>query len=162
MPVSVAGRPDEARSRRTIDAAHDAGIRLIVTADTYAHDDTEIGHDEVLIAKGSPDGAGVSSSPQGRKSRIGRERGISGSPEHLRAACEASLSLRTDYIGVYQLRAPDPAVPFPESVGALKELQDAGKIRAVGLRTSGWRVGHRVLAALCRASFRVVATVGGS
>jgi len=135
MPMSVAGRPDEARSRRTIDAALDAGIRLIDTADTYALDDSEIGHNELLIARaleGRRDRALIAT--KGGKTRIGREWGIDGRPDHLRAACEGSLKhLHTDRIDLYQLHAPDPDIPFAESIGALKELQDAGKIRAVGL-----------------------------
>lgn len=55
-------------------------------------------------------------------------------PEHLRRALEGSLKrLRLERIDVYQLHAPDPKVPFAESVGALAEMQRAGKIRHVGL-----------------------------
>ena len=57
-----------------------------------------------------------------------------GRPEHLREACEGSLKrLRVDRIDLYQLHRPDPQVPYEESVGALKELQDEGKIRLVGV-----------------------------
>ena len=57
-----------------------------------------------------------------------------GRPEHLRAACEASLRrLRVDRIDLYQLHRPDPKVPFAESIGALRDLRDEGKIRHVGL-----------------------------
>jgi pyridoxine 4-dehydrogenase len=57
-----------------------------------------------------------------------------GRPEHLRQACEGSLRrLQVDRIDLYQLHAPDPDVPYEESVGALKELQDEGKIRHVGV-----------------------------
>ena len=57
-----------------------------------------------------------------------------GRPEHLKAACEGSLKdLRVDRIDLYQLHAPDENVPYAESVGALKELQDAGKIRHIGV-----------------------------
>jgi aryl-alcohol dehydrogenase-like predicted oxidoreductase len=57
-----------------------------------------------------------------------------GRPTHLKAACEASLrALGVDQIPLYQLHAPDPAVPFEESVGALAELRRAGKVRRVGL-----------------------------
>ena len=61
-----------------------------------------------------------------------------GRPEHLKAACEASLRrLRVDRIDVYQLHRVDEKVPLVESVGALKELQDEGKIRHVGLSNVG-------------------------
>jgi aryl-alcohol dehydrogenase-like predicted oxidoreductase len=57
-----------------------------------------------------------------------------GRPEHLRQACEGSLQrLQLDRIDLYQLHAPDPDVPYEESVGALKELQDEGKIRHIGV-----------------------------
>jgi pyridoxine 4-dehydrogenase len=57
-----------------------------------------------------------------------------GSPQHLREACEGSLRrLKVDRIDLYQLHSPDNRVPFEESVGTLKELQDEGKIRHVGM-----------------------------
>src|ERR1044071_3515414 len=65
--------------------------------------------------------------PGGRWERSGR-------PEQLRKACERSLkALRLDHIDLYQLHTPDPNVPFAESVGALVELQRAGKIRWIGV-----------------------------
>ena len=57
-----------------------------------------------------------------------------GRPEHLREACEGSLRrLKLDQIPLYQFHAPDPKVPFAESIGALVELKDQGKIRHIGL-----------------------------
>src|SRR5262249_25506384 len=57
-----------------------------------------------------------------------------GRPEHLRAACEASLRrLKLERIDIYQLHAPDPQVPLDESVSALGKLQSEGKIRHIGL-----------------------------
>ena len=57
-----------------------------------------------------------------------------GRPEHLREACDGSLRrLKVDRIDLYQLHRPDPRVPYEESVGALKQLQDEGKIRLVGV-----------------------------
>ena len=59
---------------------------------------------------------------------------LDGSPEHLRAACDASLKrLGVEAIGLYQFHRPDPKVPYAESVGALGELLDAGKIRMAGI-----------------------------
>src|ERR1700744_987254 len=57
-----------------------------------------------------------------------------GHPEHLRRACEGSLArLRLDRIGLYQFHRPDPKVPVAESIGALVELKDEGKIRHIGV-----------------------------
>jgi aryl-alcohol dehydrogenase-like predicted oxidoreductase len=61
-------------------------------------------------------------------------------PERLKKCCEASLRrLRVDTIDLYQLHTPDPKVPFEESVGALSDLRDEGKIRHVGLSNVGRR-----------------------
>jgi len=138
MPMSLAGRPDEARSLRTIHAALDAGVTLIDTADAYCLGESEMGHNERLVAKaltswpGGRDGVLVAT--KGGHTRPGREWGLDGRPEHLRQACEASLrALGVEAIGLYQLHRPDPKVPFAESVGALAELRAAGKVRMVGL-----------------------------
>jgi aryl-alcohol dehydrogenase-like predicted oxidoreductase len=59
---------------------------------------------------------------------------LDGSPEHLRAACEGSLKrLEVDAIGLYQFHRPDPQVPYAESVGALRDLLDEGKIVRAGI-----------------------------
>jgi len=135
MPMSLRGRPDEVRSIRTIHAALDAGANLLDTADAYALDETDIGHGERLLAKalaGRRDGAIVAT--KGGHTRRGEAWGLDGRPASLKAACERSLrALDTDRIDLYQFHRPDPDVPFAESVGALKELQDEGKVRWVGL-----------------------------
>jgi aryl-alcohol dehydrogenase-like predicted oxidoreductase len=135
MPLSVSGRPDEAQAIRTIHAALDAGITLVDTADAYAADESEVGHNERLIAKALEDRRdAVLVATKGGHTRRGTAWELDGSPAHLRAACEASLrALRTDRIDLYQYHRPDPGVPFAESVGALKELRDEGKVRWVGL-----------------------------
>ena len=57
-----------------------------------------------------------------------------GRPEHLRRACEGSVArLRLDRIDLYQFHRPDPRVPIVESIGALAELKDEGKIRHIGV-----------------------------
>jgi aryl-alcohol dehydrogenase-like predicted oxidoreductase len=138
MPMSLAGRPDEARSIRTIHAALDAGVTLIDTADAYCLDGSEMGHGERLVAKAlaawSGDRDRVLVATKGGHTRQGREWGLDGRPEYLRQACEASLrALGVDAIGLYQLHRPDPKVAFAESVGAMAELKAAGKVRLVGL-----------------------------
>jgi aryl-alcohol dehydrogenase-like predicted oxidoreductase len=139
MPMSIEGRPDEDRSIRTIHAALDAGVTLIDTADAYHVNAGETGHSERLIAKALATYPGDTSqvlvATKGGHLRPGDGSWtIDGSPEHLRAAVDASLkALGTDTIGLYQFHRPDPKVPYAESVGVLKELLDAGKIRLAGI-----------------------------
>jgi aryl-alcohol dehydrogenase-like predicted oxidoreductase len=139
MPMSIEGRPDEARSIRTIHAALDAGVTLIDTADAYHLHPGETGHNERLIAKALASYAGdtgdVLVATKGGHVRPGDGSWtVDGSPEHLREAAEASLkALGVDAIGLYQFHRPDPKVPYAESVGVLKELLDAGKIRMAGI-----------------------------
>jgi aryl-alcohol dehydrogenase-like predicted oxidoreductase len=138
MPMSLAGRPDEARSVRTIHAALEAGVTLIDTADAYCRDGSEMGHGERLVRKAlaawSGDRDRVLVATKGGHTRPGREWGLDGRPEYLRQACEASLrALGVEAIGLYQFHRPDPKVPFLESVGAMAELKAAGKVRLVGL-----------------------------
>ena len=138
MPMSLAGRPDEAQSVRTIHAALDAGVTLIDTADAYCIDESEVGHGERLVAGALSAWPGdrdrVLVATKGGHTREGGEWHLDGRPEHLRQACEASLrALGVEAIGLYQFHRPDPKVPFAESVGAMAELKAAGKVRLVGL-----------------------------
>ena len=138
MPMSLAGRPDEAQSIRTIHAALDAGVTLIDTADAYCIDESEVGHGERLVARALTAWPGdrdrVLVATKGGHTREGGEWYLDGRPEHLRQACEASLrALGVEAIGLYQFHRPDPKVPFAESVGAMAELKAAGKVRLVGL-----------------------------
>jgi len=138
MPMSLAGRPDEAQSVRTIHAALDAGVTLIDTADAYCIDESEVGHGERLVARALSAWPGdrdrVLVATKGGHTREGGEWYLDGRPEHLRQACEASLrALGVEAIGLYQFHRPDPKVPFAESVGAMAELKAAGKVRLVGL-----------------------------
>jgi len=138
MPLSLPGRPDEAEAIRVLHAALDAGMTLVDTADVYCLDDTDIGHNERLVAKalrswgGHRDGIVVATKggmvrPEGRWERDAR-------PEQLRQACERSLrAVGTDCIALYQLHAPDANVPLAESVGTLADLRREGKIRWIGL-----------------------------
>ncbi|GAB2871522.1 aldo/keto reductase [Streptomyces deserti] len=138
MPMSIEGRPDEERSLATIHAALDAGVTLIDTADAYHRDADEIGHNETLIAKAlaSHDrGADVLVATKGGHLRPGDGSWtLDGSPRHLKEACEASLRrLGVEAIGLYQFHRPDPRVPYEESVGAIRDLLDEGKIRMAGI-----------------------------
>jgi aryl-alcohol dehydrogenase-like predicted oxidoreductase len=136
MPMSLSGRPPEERSVRTIHAALDAGVNLIDTADAYSADSSDVGHNERLIAKaiaGRRDGVIVATKGGHTRTPDGGWE-LDGSREHLRRACEASLkALGTDRIDLYQYHRPDPDVPYAEAIGAIKELQDEGKVRWIGI-----------------------------
>ncbi|NUR60331.1 MAG: aldo/keto reductase [Catenulispora sp.] len=139
MPMSIEGRPDEQRSIATIHAALDAGVTLIDTADAYHLHADEVGHNESLIARAlasyGGDTSGVLVATKGGHLRPGDGRWTQdGSPQHLKAACEASLKrLGVEAIGLYQFHRPDPRVPYADSIGAIRDLLDEGKIRQAGI-----------------------------
>jgi len=139
MPMSIEGRPDEARSIATIHAALDAGVTLIDTADSYHLNPTDVGHNEILIAKALRL-AGASADDVLVATKGGHRRPGDGSwytqggADYLKKACEASLQrLDVEAIGLYQFHRPDPATPYEESVGALRDLLDEGKILMAGI-----------------------------
>ncbi|MFJ5676459.1 aldo/keto reductase [Streptomyces sp. NPDC093097] len=156
MPLSIEHRPDERRAIATVHAAVDAGVTLIDTADSYHWHAGEVGHNELLVARAlagyGGDTSGVLVATKGGRGRPGDGRWtVTGTPEHLRRAAEDSAKrLGVDAIGLYQLHKPDPAVPWAESVGALRELLDAGTIRAAGISnvtTAQIRQAHAILGA---------------
>ena len=126
--------PDEQRGARVLNAAVDMGITLFDTADMYG----PFTNEEMV---------GTALAPRRTEITIATKCGIvvegdraqynltrNGRPQHIRAACDASLKrLRTDVIDLYQLHRVDPDVPVEESVGAMAELVQAGKVRAIGL-----------------------------
>lgn len=139
MPMSIEGRPDEQRSVATIHAALDAGVTLIDTADAYHRDAHEVGHNESLIARAVATRGGDTSdvliATKGGHLRPGDGSWTqNGSPEYLKKACDASLKrLGVEVIGLYQFHRPDPTVPYADSIGAIRDLLDAGKIRFAGI-----------------------------
>jgi aryl-alcohol dehydrogenase-like predicted oxidoreductase len=137
MPLSIQGRPDEETGRRVLHAAVDAGMTFIDTADVYCLDDSDIGHNERLIASVLRERADREKITVGTKGGLRRPRGAwtnDGTPKHIREACEKSLrALGVEQIFLYQFHAPDPTVPFEKSVETFAELQRAGKCRHVGL-----------------------------
>jgi aryl-alcohol dehydrogenase-like predicted oxidoreductase len=140
MPMSIEGRPeDEQQSVDTIHAALEAGVTLFDTADAYSLDNTDIGHNESLIARAVASFGGDTSevliaTKGGHTRTAGGGWGLNGSPEYLKQACEASLKrLGVEAIGLYQFHRPDPRVDYAESVGAIRDLLDAGKIRYAGI-----------------------------
>ncbi len=131
-------RPTPESAAATVHAALAAGVTVIDTADVYCHDDTEIGHNERLVATAlrswSGDADDVLVATKGGLVRPGGGWDFRGTPEHLHAAARASAqALGVETIGLYQLHWPDPSVPYAESVGALAELVDAGVVRTVGI-----------------------------
>ncbi|MGA6219567.1 aldo/keto reductase [Streptomyces umbrinus] len=139
MPMSIEGRPDEQRSVATVHAALEAGVTLIDTADAYHRDADEVGHNESLIARAVAEYGGDTSdvliATKGGHLRPGDGSWtLNGSPEYLKKACDASLErLGVEAIGLYQFHRPDPRVPYEESIGAIRDLLDAGKIRFAGI-----------------------------
>jgi aryl-alcohol dehydrogenase-like predicted oxidoreductase len=139
MPLSLSGRPDEAQGVRTIQAALDAGMTLIDTADAYALGAVDVGHGERLIAQALAayrgDTTSILVATKGGHTRTADGSwGMNGRPEYLKRAAEASLkALGVETIGLYQYHRPDPRVPYADSIGALSELLDEGKIRLAGI-----------------------------
>ncbi|PWT84828.1 MAG: hypothetical protein C5B57_04130 [Blastocatellia bacterium] len=138
MRLSTERDRDESRAIAVLQAAFDAGVTLLDTADVYCWHEGEVGHNERLIAKALAtwDGdrsrvviatKGGLTRPQGNWVADGRAR-------HLVARCEASRrALGVERIHLYQLHAPDPRTPFSTSVRALASLKRAGRIEHIGL-----------------------------
>jgi len=134
MPLSIQGRPPEDVGRKVLQAAIDAGMTFVDTADVYCLDEHDIGHNERLIASVV---RGRDDVKVATKGGLRRPRGAwtnDGSPKHLREACEHSLrAMGVERIWLYQFHAPDPSVPFEKSVETFAELQREGKCVHVGL-----------------------------
>ena len=137
------GRIDADATRQVVDAAIDAGVTLFDTADVYGGG----GRSEDLL--GQALGARRSQVLVATKFGMPMGDGKAGAaPDYVGAACDDSLRrLGTDVIDLYQQHAPDPAVPIEDTLGALRELVDAGKVREIGCsnftpemldESSGW------------------------
>jgi pyridoxine 4-dehydrogenase len=126
---------DPPAAKRVLARAVELGITLIDTADAYGPEVNE----RLIADTLHPYPAGLVIATKGGLTRPRREAwSRDGRPQHLRAACEASLKrLKLQRIDLYQLHAPDPRVPLEDSVGALADLQAAGKIRHIGLSNVG-------------------------
>ena len=130
---NITGPPaDVEKAKAVLRRAVELGVDHVDTADAYGPDVSE-----ELIAEALhpyPDGLVVATKGGLVRTQPGGDWPKDGRPEHLRAACEGSLRrLRLEQIPVYYLHRPDPEVPYEESVGALKELKDEGKIRHVAV-----------------------------
>ncbi len=131
------GQRDDEESLKTLDRALELGIFFWDTADMYGpHTNEELvgkalkgRRDQVVLA--TKFGIQLlSANPMDRR--------INGRPEYVREACDASLKrLNTDYIDLYYQHRVDADTPIEETVGAMKELVDAGKIRHIGLSEAG-------------------------
>jgi pyridoxine 4-dehydrogenase len=121
--------PDEARA--VLRRAVELGVNLIDTADSYGPEVSENLIAEALYPY--PDGLVIATKGGLRRTGPGQWP-RDARPERLKECCEGSLRrLRLERIDLYQLHSPDRAVPLEDSLGALKELQDEGKIRHIGV-----------------------------
>jgi pyridoxine 4-dehydrogenase len=123
--------PSRDQAIATLRRVVELGVNFIDTADSYGPDVSETLIAEALYPY--PDDLVIAT--KGGQHRPGPNRWEpNGRPEHLREVCEGSLRrLRLEQIPLYQLHRPDPAVPLAESLGAIAELKNEGKIRHVGL-----------------------------
>ena len=123
--------PSRDQAIATLRRVVELGVNFIDTADSYGPEVSE-----TLIAEALhpyPDDLVIAT--KGGLVRPGPNRwNADGHPEHLREACEGSLRrLKLEQIPLYQLHRPDPRVPLAESIGALAELKNEGKIRHIGI-----------------------------
>lgn len=132
MSEFYGGTRDEAAHIKTLHAAIELGIQHFDTADMYG-----AGHNEELLGKAFADRwdkVTVATKFGVRRGANGEWLGISGRPEYVKQACEKSLErLGVETIDLYYQHRPDPDVPVEESVGAMKELVEAGKVRFIGV-----------------------------
>ncbi|QDG52565.1 aldo/keto reductase [Persicimonas caeni] len=125
------GWPDDReQAKKLLERVVELGIDFIDTADSYGPEVSEY-----LLCEALKPYENVHIATKGGLTRLGpREWPRDGRPEHLERAINNSLRrLEVDQIDLYQLHAPDPDVPLEDSLGALKEAQEAGKIRHIGV-----------------------------
>ena len=128
------GHVDEVESIRTIHRALELGVTLLDTADIYG-----VGLNEELVGRALAGGRREQALVASKFGHLhdpatGKIIGVSGRPDYVRSACEASLRrLGIDHIDLYQQHRVDRHVPIEETVGAMKELLDEGKVRYLGL-----------------------------
>jgi len=122
---------NEKESIRTLETAFETGINFFDTATMYGYN----GESEKLIARAFGHRRDeIVIATKGGLSWKNQQRHFDGRPETIKRQCEESLQrLRTDYVELYYLHAPDPKVSISDSAGALVELLDEGKIRSAGV-----------------------------
>jgi aryl-alcohol dehydrogenase-like predicted oxidoreductase len=133
---SGAGPDDERQATALVDAAIDLGVTLFDTADIYGPEFSEI-----LLGKairGRRDQVTIATKFGNTLDRQSNPRALDGRPEYVRSAIEGSLRrLGIDHVDLYYLHRVDPLVPIEDTVGALHELVQAGKVRYLGLSEPG-------------------------
>src|ERR671923_921081 len=141
----IYGNANDEESIRVIHYALDKGINMLDSADMYGW-----GHNEELLGRalrGRREGVVVATKFGQVKTADGKQ-DVDGRPEYVMRACEASLKrLGIDVIDLYYQHRVDPKVPIEETVGAMKRLVEAGKMRRIGLSEaapSTVRRAHRV------------------
>jgi len=139
MRVSGARNSEGVRDRATAQAlvrrVVELGVNFIDTADIYGYGQSEEIIGETLAPYAKDLLIATKAGFEPRKMLPGE---VSlppmGNPDHIRRQCDLSLQrLRTDVLDLYQIHTPDPTVPWEETVGAFVELQDAGKVRHLGV-----------------------------
>ena len=130
------GASDQASSIETLHHAIDIGITFWDTAEIYG-----VGRNESLVGRaleGKRDQVVLATKFGIQRTPEGEFIGLDGSPESVKKACEGSLKrLNTDHIDLYYQHRMDPAVPVEDTVGALVQLIEQGKIRHIGLSEAG-------------------------
>lgn len=136
------GPRDEKESIATIHRALERGVNFLDTADIYG-----IGHNEELVGKairGRRDAVVLATKFAVVRGQDGSWLGVSGKPEYVRSACEASLRrLHVDVIDLYYQHRVDPTTPIEETVGAMADLVREGKVRFLGLSEAAARTIRR-------------------
>lgn len=130
------GTADQAEATRTLHRALDLGVTFLDTADVYGpFTNEELVGDAI---RGRRDHVQLATKFGNERNPDGSWVGINGSPEYVHRACDASLRrLGVDHIDLYYQHRVDRRVPIEETVGAMKGLVEAGKVRFLGLSEAG-------------------------
>ena len=139
------GIADESEAIATIHRALELGVTLLDTADMYG-----VGHNEELVGKaikGHRDRVMIATKFGNVRGSDGSFKGVNGKPEYVRSCCDASLKrLGVDTIDLYYQHRVDPNTPIEETVGAMAELVQAGKVRYLGLSEAASATIRRAMA----------------